>query len=288
MGLYDRDYYRDDQKYRKTGSGHSAVTILILLNVGLYIADHISGGSIFEEMMLAGITAPNPLQWYRCLTYAFAHDPNGLLHILCNMLVIFFFGPPLERRYGKAEFSLFYLGSAVFAGVIWNVLNFGANTAALGASGAATALVILFALNYPKVQLLLWGIIPLPAWLAGVLYVVYDMYGSIHSVDNIAHDIHISGAVFAALYFISKIRFTSLMKGVNSTGRRSGSISDASTKRATFSFNAKKDRDFEELEKEVDEILRKISRSGEESLTEKERETLRYASQEYQKRKNRQ
>ena len=42
--------------------------------------------------------------------------------------------------------------------------------------------------------------------------------------------------------------------------------------------------DLENLEKEVDDILRKIARSGEASLTEKERDTLRYASQEYQKR----
>ena len=56
-------------------------------------------------------------------------------------------------------------------------------------------------------------------------------------------------------------------------------------RKASSPFSAREDVDFTALEKRVDDILDKISRSGEESLTEQERETLRFASQEYQKRK---
>ena len=281
MGLYDRDYYKEEQK--KRGSGTSAVAIFIILNVVLYFADQATGDSLFKKMALVGEVANSPVQWYRCLTYAFAHDPNGFMHILCNMLVLFFFGPPLERLYGKTEFTLFYLASAIFGGIVWNVLHFGASAAALGASGAITALVILFAFNFPNVRLLLWGIIPLPAWLAGVLFVLYDMFGAVNSFDSVAHEIHISGAVFAACYFLAKIRLTDLFVG-KSAGVKKSSSRPLSSGANFKTYSEKSDRDFLDLEKEVDDILRKISRSGESSLTEKERETLRYASQEYQKR----
>lgn len=284
MGLYDRDYFSDEPK--KSGAGTSAVAIFIILNVVFYFANHATGNALFDKMALVGVKTSDPIQWYRCLTYAFAHDPSGFMHILCNMLVLFFFGPPLERLYGKREFILFYLTSAIFGGIVWNVMHFGASAAALGASGSITALVILFAFNYPNAQLLIWGIIPLPAWLAGILFVLYDMFGTTSAMDNVAHEIHLSGAVFAACYFLTKLRLTDLFFG-SSTNAKAKSKSprpSSSNVRNGGSRFSNSDREFENLEKEVDDILRKIARSGEASLTEKERETLRYASQEYQKR----
>lgn len=287
MGLYDRDYYRDENDNKRArGKRLSAVAAIIWINVILYIIDAATYHSLFDSMALVGTEADNPLQWYRCLTYAFAHDPNGFMHILCNMLVLFFFGPPLERLYGKTEFVLFYLSSALFGGIFWNIAHAGSPNAALGASGAVTAIVILFACNFPRAQLLLWGIIPLPAWLAGILFVLYDMYGSITKFDNVAHEIHFSGAVFALLYFFLKIRLTSVFRLTRAKGRPTSSASHSdSGKKSFFPFSNRKERAFDELDKEVDAILAKISRVGEENLTEKERETLRYASREYQKRK---
>ncbi len=300
MSIYDRDYYREEppRNGRRFGSGLSGVAIIILLNVGLYLLDQASGGALFRRMALSGAAVSNPLQWYRCLTYGFAHDPTGFMHILCNMLVLFFFGPHLERLYGKLEFSLFYVLSIIFGGIVWNVLNVGANAGALGASGGVTAVVILFAMNFPKTQILLYGIIPLPAWLAGVLYVVYDAFGARHSFDNVAHDIHLAGAVFAFLYFVSKIRFVSFFsdKGEGSKTREERSFSvinddydfDEKSKKSvktSFGFRFTTDgKSFDKLEEEVDRILRKIHQTGETSLTQDERETLRLASREYQKR----
>ncbi|MBQ9372522.1 MAG: rhomboid family intramembrane serine protease [Thermoguttaceae bacterium] len=295
MGLNDRDYYREDS----TGGPKlkiSATLLLIIVNVLLYLADSAVGHELFNNVMpLTGSVATSPLQWYRLLTYGFAHDPNGLMHIVCNMLVLFFFGFPLERKYGKAEFLIFYLVATVFAGAVWSVLHIGSEVACLGASGAITALVILFAFTYPRAQIWLWAIIPMPAWLAGVLFVLYDAFMTNHGADNVAHDVHLSGAAFAAIYFFSKIRFTKLF-----SGKRAGGGREKSSDRPTYTFaenqptlhrstssDTSADRKFKELESTVDQILMKISEHGEDSLTEQERETLRYASREYQKRRGR-
>ncbi|MBR4834371.1 MAG: rhomboid family intramembrane serine protease [Thermoguttaceae bacterium] len=304
MGIYDRDYYRDDERpRRKSGdlipAGWSVSAILIAANVLCYFANAASGGALFAKMALFGPYVEYPLQWYRCLTYGFAHDPSGLTHLLFNMLALFFFGPPIERRLGRGEFALFYLAAVLVGGVVWSVGNVGANASCLGASGAISAVVLLFAFYYPRAQVLIFGIIPTPAWLAGALFVVYDALGARSGLGNIAHDVHLAGAAFALVYYLAGVNFSELAvgKGRNRKSlkrwleKRERASKDDASGPSTVPFKssetAKKAAEeiaFEKLEAEVDRLLLKISESGEESLTEVERETLRRASREYQKR----
>ncbi len=312
MGIYDRDYFRDDdndgrrpRRKRSNGSGGlippgwSASAMLIAANVLLFFVNSASGGALFGKMALFGLVADQPAQWYRCLTYGFAHDPNGLTHLLFNMLALFFFGPPIERRLGRGEFTFFYFAALLVGGVVWSVGNVGANAVCLGASGAISAVVLLFAFYYPHAQILIFGIIPTPAWLAGALFVVYDALGARSGAGNIAHDVHLAGAAFALVYYLAGLNFSELAvgKGRNRKSlrrwleKRERARKDAASGPSTVPFKssdaAKKAADeiaFEKLEAEVDRLLLKISESGEESLTEVERETLRRASREYQKR----
>lgn len=312
MGIYDRDYFRDDdgdgrrpRRKRSNGSGGlippgwSASAMLIAANVLLFFANSATGdNALFNKMALFGLVADQPAQWYRCLTYGFAHDPSGLTHLLFNMLALFFFGPPIERRLGRGEFTFFYFAALLVGGVVWSVGNVGVDAACLGASGAISAVVLLFAFYYPHAQILIFGIIPTPAWLAGALFVVYDALGVRSGGGNIAHDVHLAGAAFALVYYLAGVNFSELAvgKGRNRKSlrrwleKRDRAKKDAASGPATVPFkssDAKKAADeiaFEKLEAEVDRLLLKISESGEESLTEVERETLRRASREYQKR----
>lgn len=287
MGIYDRDYYRQPQnRYGRTArwsffSGKSVVFFLILINVILFLAN----GLLFPETnLLTGFlcmhhwTLAKPAFWFETLTYGFVQSPNDLMHILCNMIVLFFFGPPVERKYGGAEFLIFYLVAVIVGGLVWGILHFGPSDGAmLGASGAVSAVVILFSLNYPNVQVLLFGIIPMPAWVCGIGYVVYDAFGAMNGTGPIAHEVHLAGAAVALIYFFTRIRFTSLFYGIK---RRFAADKKPKLKIWRVDESPQKDR----LGEEVDQILRKISRDGESSLTNAERETLRRASREYQNR----
>ncbi|MBQ5789079.1 MAG: hypothetical protein IIW01_02220, partial [Thermoguttaceae bacterium] len=84
MGIYDRDYYRDDNGGRGAGrkrsngglipAGWSASAILIAANVLLFLANSATAdNALFNKMALFGLVADQPAQWYRCLTYGFAH-----------------------------------------------------------------------------------------------------------------------------------------------------------------------------------------------------------------------
>ena len=102
-------------------------------------------------------------------------------HILGNMLALFFLGRDMEDLYGPKEFLRLYLAMVVFAIVAWNVVNKIAGTPlgcgglrGLGGDRRGRGAVCP---ELPYRTLLLFFVIPMPAWLFGVLNVAWDMSG---------------------------------------------------------------------------------------------------------------
>jgi hypothetical protein len=96
-------------------------------------------------------------------TYMFLH--YDFWHLFLNMLVLFFFGPPLEDRWGSREFLKFYaicgLGGAALSFLF-------AGYSIVGASAAVYGIMLAFAMNWPDSPIYIWGIFPVKAkWLGG-------------------------------------------------------------------------------------------------------------------------
>ena len=88
-----------------------------------------------------------------------------------NMLVVFFFGPPLEGRWGSSEFIRYYLVCG-FGGVLLAFL-LAPSAPIVGASAACYGLMLAFAMNWPDAPIYVWGIFPVQAkWLVGFLFVI--------------------------------------------------------------------------------------------------------------------
>ncbi|MGI5832741.1 MAG: rhomboid family intramembrane serine protease [Thermoguttaceae bacterium] len=306
MGFYDRDYYREeDERFSDRIFGGLSVTfVLIVTNLTLFLADmFLTPNTHLVTHLLAmySETIFHPVYWFEFITYGFVHDPSGFYHIFGNMLVLFFFGPHIERKYGKLEFFIFYMVAVLAGGVVWGIqagiashnhfqaTGQGLGAEMLGASGAVAAVVILFACNYPHVNIYLFGILPMPAWALGVMYVLMDTFGAFSGAGNIAHIVHIAGTVVAALYFFLGIRFTKFRLAKRHPHLKRGGSSGTKTSRPTYTWNVPESSPVpsEMLDEEVNRILRKIKATGEASLTDKERGTLMYASREYQKRRSR-
>jgi len=295
MGIYDRDYYRDPQPQRSLSFPRSIVGTLILINVVIFLADGLLAplpedappgvcGRIAGLLAVEAGSLTKPWMWWQFLTYGFAHaSMPDFWHIVGNMLVLFFLGRDIESLYGRKEFLRLYLVMLVVSSVVWAVIErVQGNPAAsaVGASGAVTGIVILYALNFPRRTLLLFFVIPMPAWVAGLLVVFLDVYGTIGArSEQIAFTAHLGGAGFAFLYHRFGWNLTRWTSGwFSSLGRRRGPrlrVHDPDRQQH-------KDR---ELSKEVDRILEKIHRQGEDSLSRKERRTLENASRQYQKRR---
>lgn len=152
---------------------------------------------------LAGYLAFVPMLVLRhpwtVVTYMFVHA--GFLHLLFNMIGLFFFGPPLEARWGSREFLRFYL----IAGLGGAALSFifAPQAAVVGASAAVFGVMLAFALNWPDAPIYIWGILPVKAkWLIAIIAAMslFSAFGG--STDNVAHFAHLGG--FAAAWFYLK------------------------------------------------------------------------------------
>lgn len=281
MGIYDRDYYRQEQPGVSVHTPRTIVGWIIVANVAIWLADSFAEGRISDAMAVHVGTLAQPWLWWQFLTAGFAHSP-GLGHILSNMLVLFFLGRDVEDAYGPKEFLRLYLLMVVFASVAWTLVNKIVGEpdmlAAYGASGAIAGVVVLYALNFPRRTLLLFFVLPIPAWLFGVLVVVLDMFGaSGRGEQSVAYSMHLAGAALALAYYQLGWNFTRLTEG---------RITWPSFRRKPRLRVHKPDEDpMSDLTADVDRILEKIYREGEGSLTAKERKVLETASREYQRKK---
>ncbi len=150
-------------------------------------------------------------EWYRILTSGFIHA--DWVHLFINMFVLYQFGGIVESIYvdqlfgpmwGRVLFLVMYLVGIVFA----NLPSLGKHKdnqrySALGASGAVSGVLYAYILFAPWSMLGLFGIIPVPAIVFGVLYLIYSSYAAKHSRDNIGHDAHFYGALFGFFFTLA-------------------------------------------------------------------------------------
>jgi len=296
MGIYDRDYYRDEHRGFSWGGPRTIVSSLLLLNVLIYLANGLltppSGqpgdlGQISNALAFTAdsLSLTHPWLWLRLLTYGFVHaPPPQYTHLIFNMLALWFLGRDVESLYGRGEFLRLYLvlllAGALFWGIAAKLQGIDGGTL-LGASGAITGVVVLYALNFPRRMLLLFFVIPVPAWVVGVLLVGFDLYGAIalRQESHVAYTVHLAGAALAFLYFQFRWNFGRM------TGNGRWLRLDRLKPRPRLRVHDPEPEEESDLNEEVDRILEKIHREGETSLTRKERRTLETASRQYQKRR---
>ncbi|MBD0822567.1 rhomboid family intramembrane serine protease [Aestuariibaculum marinum] len=131
----------------------------------------------------------------RLFSSAFLHVDTQ--HLLFNMLTLYFFANTVLWSLGTVGFLFIYIGSLLFGNVL--SLYFHKNEyhySAVGASGAVTGILYSAILLEPNMSLYLFFVpIPIPAYVFGVGYLLYSIYGMKNRIGNIGHDAHFGGAV---------------------------------------------------------------------------------------------
>jgi membrane associated rhomboid family serine protease len=283
MGIYDRDYERGRQYEREPGfhlgGPVTLTTKLVIVTFGVYLLQFFTNQWITEFGSLQAEWWRRPWLVYQLLTYGFLHDPSDLKHIGFNMLGLWIFGRQIEERYGRREYLTFYITALVIAGLAWTIAEIpgNRNAAVMGASGAVTGVVILFALNYPHVTAMFMFLFPMPMWVAGALCVAFDIAGAIGRFGATAFTAHLGGAAFAFLYFRYGLRLERWLPSEASLSRL--------RRKPKLRVLAPDSEGDAETDLAVDEILRKIQDQGQDSLTWRERRILQKASQKYQKKR---
>ena len=131
---------------------------------------------------------------YQILTSGFLHV--NTTHLLVNMLTLYFFANSVIFYLGTLGFILVYIASLILGNLLSyffhkNEMQY----TAVGASGAVMGVLYSAILLRPDMMLGLFFIIPLPAYIFGIGYLFYTIYGMKRQLGNIGHDAHFGGAV---------------------------------------------------------------------------------------------
>lgn len=257
---------------------------LLIMNLGVFLLQFMLGPQL--TYLLAFVPSDILLRPWTIITYMFAH--GNFWHIFFNMLVLFYFGPPLEARWGSREFVKYYficgMGGAALS------FAFAFHSPIIGASAAVYGVMLAFAMNWPDSQIYIWAILPVKAkFLVAFLGVfsVMSMVGG--GGGNIAHAAHLGGFAAGFLY----LRFSGpggLFGPVRKamSRRRLRVVPDETTPRPQVRTGPPPTRrrtgassDEGKLLDELDRVLEKISTQGMSSLTPQERRLLDEVSRRY-------
>lgn len=146
---------------------------------------------------------------FRMISSGFLHADLG--HLFFNMFTLFMFAPVVIGYLGDFSFVLVYTASLVFGSLL--TLYFHKNDysyRAIGASGAVTGILYSAILLQPDMSLYLFFIpIPIPAFLFGIGYLLYSIYGMKAKNDNIGHTAHFGGAIGG--FFITLLKHPQML-----------------------------------------------------------------------------
>ena len=299
MAIHERDWYRSDN-YSSGGPGApwSITAGLIAITVGAFLLQLLlttsttSYGlpkSLLQEWFELSPDKTVRGQIWRPLTYAFLHDRFNIMHILFNMLFLWWFGRTLETLYGRREILFFYLTSAVLSGLAFLGLSLLIDdpTPAIGASGAVLALMMLYAIHFPRQKIYLFFVLPIEIrWLV-LLYFCFDLMPVLQMLalsggtwdTGIAHAAHLGGLIFGFVYYRKRIYLEGIWDRLASRFRRPRKAPPPAPKpRPQPAPQAYEPRSAQE--EEMDRLLEKVFDHGLESLSEKEREFLASMSEE--------
>jgi len=176
---------------------------LVILNIAVYAAQVILGSTINQWLgFTPALAFRHPWTW---VTHMFAH--GSPMHILFNMIVLYFFGSRVESRLGASRFLQLYFVSGFCGALLSFILAY--NSSMWGASGAIYGVMLAFAAFWPRAKIYIWGILPVEAWLLVVATTLFSLFSGLTGAnDGTAHFAHLGGYVGAWIYLSVMERFS--------------------------------------------------------------------------------
>jgi membrane associated rhomboid family serine protease len=164
---------------------------------------------LLERWMFTPYQIQQKNQWDRFVLSGFIHKDN--IHLLFNMFTFFFFGRVVEMfmiyrlgmELGLVTFVFFYIGAIVVADIpTYFKHKEDYRYRALGASGGVAAMVFGSIIIMPLSDICLFGIICLPGFVLGLLFLIYTYVQSKKGNDGINHGAHLYGAIFGITFIL--------------------------------------------------------------------------------------
>jgi membrane associated rhomboid family serine protease len=276
------------------------VKTLLIINVAVFILmmffgsfhiGEVSLGRVFDEFFGLMPLGHGFFAW-QLITYQFVHA--DFWHILFNMVFgLWMFGKEVEQVWGSKKFLFYYLFCGVMAGISQLMLAPIFEPAlgpTVGASGAIYGVLIAFATIFPDQYVYIYFLVPVKVKYFVIVLIIFGVM-SVGGPGNVANLAHLGGALAGYIYILYdryRLRSGSRSTGAfqskidssqwSQPGSTNGDIVDAKVYdiKESKSFEPKNEQSV--LQKRIDDILDKISRSGYQSLSDEEKKILFEAS----------
>jgi membrane associated rhomboid family serine protease len=302
MALADRHYMRKGPNgvpWSMTGILMVVLTLVFMLQCvnDVYLRSFVERWlALTPECLTRGYV-------WQLFTFQFLHE--GLLHIGCNLISLWFFGRFVESVLGRQRFLVAYFGSGMVGGVLQALLmmlfpeHFGFFT--FGASAGIMGIFTIFVLLLPDSEIRWNFILPVPArailWITAAISLFFTLVPSPRG-GGVAHAAHLGG-ILAGIAWVKlgwhrdfvQLPWEGWLSGrrwSRNRSRKSELIRATSIKIPGVSRAKAEDAadvpQEEFISREVDPILDKISQHGIQSLTERERKILEAARSKMAKR----
>ncbi len=180
----------------------SPVTLFIIAITALTSVVAFSNHNLFNRFAFYPYRMWNNGEWYRLVTGGLIHADLG--HLFFNMFALFSFGPVVDSAFVQVFGNwghTFYAGMYLLAIVTADTFNLFRKSSdpayrSIGASGGVSAVVFSFILFNPYGRIAIYFIpIGIPAYIFGVLYLLYCVYMGKRGGDNIGHTAHFTGSL---------------------------------------------------------------------------------------------
>ena len=221
------------------------------------------------------------------LSYAFFH--SGIIHLLMNMLMLFYAGRLFTTFFTQKQFLGIYILGAIFSGIVY-ILGYtflpalmNVNTDMVGASGAIMTVLIATVTYQPFMEVRLFGVWKLPLWQIAFLFLFIDMI-QLPMNNTGGHIAHLGGALFGFIYIKFLVNGTDLSNIVSTVIDFFVNLFQPSKKSPFKKVHVNPKKPYtkstskivvkDKSQQQIDEILDKISQSGYDALTAEEKEFL--------------
>lgn len=182
----------------------STVLLIIIAATAIISFMGFNNPNLFEKYKFNVGAILHNKEYIRLLSAGFLHA--DMMHLLFNMMTLYFFGPIVIEAFGDFGFLLVYFGS-ILLGNIFSLYLYKNQSwySAIGASGGVSGILFAAIAIYPFLGIMFFFIpIPISGYIFGLLYFGYSVYMMLNprQNDNIGHAAHLGGAFFGLFYAV--------------------------------------------------------------------------------------
>ena len=268
------------------------ISLFIIIATVLFSWQGFRNRSFYENYLFNVDKILIEKDYKRLVTSGFLHV--NWMHLIVNMFSLYAFSESVEIYLGVGQYLIIFFASLLGGNLLSLFIHrHHGDYRSVGASGAVCGIIFAAIAIFPGMKI---GIFPfpfsIPAWIYGLIYVLYSIFGIRSRFNDTGHDAHLGGALVGmmiAILMVPSSLSTNLLPILAVTIPSLVFMYILAVKPHLFMSNKNifdKKKDFLsiehrynaeklEIQKEVDRILDKIGRKGMNSLTQKEKAILK-------------